>query len=583
MANNSKTKTIAVVAGNITNEFCKDLMESIRCAIPQGGDYHLIILPGEVLVNEDSNVGIWQYDAVFNGVYSLASQCEPDGIIFAVGSMGWKVSGEELHAFVERFKGIPKVLISSWDDDYVTVNYDNESGISEAIDYLVNVNGFTSICMLGGEDYNPDALDRKEVFIRCLENNGLPFSEHFYETTDMSSHTEAAAKRLLDNNPNVEAIFCVNDTSARGLYNVMESRGLTPGKDIVVFGFDNTRLSSEMSPSLTSIGPVDTTLGQRAVELLIDMMNGREVSSDKVKTRLYGRDSFPYEMYQYTNKELLDVDREFIYRMFDDCFYRYSSAAVRRSAVDLRRLYYEFISRILTAYKNRFMPVEEFDEIGNMIDIFFENGAMEYTDASKLISCIQKLQNALNIIQKSLAVTTVINRLFLRMRDDCIKQICENNIDQRNITSGNIKRLRNHLVIGMDYAGDKDKTLAAYIRNMDLICVENGSFFMFDEPIERGESDDIVYPEDVYMKCFIKDGEMNVIPKERQKRKTRDLLYQISEVSHLNCLVVYPIIYRNTTYGLFFCELNDTIYTVGSFVATTIGMVMHQLEHDNDK
>ena len=90
MAREDKTKTIAVIAGNIANEFCRDLVESIRSAIPKGKDIHLIILPGEVLVNEDSNVGVWQYDAMFNGVYSLASKCNPDGIIFAIGSMGWR-------------------------------------------------------------------------------------------------------------------------------------------------------------------------------------------------------------------------------------------------------------------------------------------------------------------------------------------------------------------------------------------------------------------------------------------------------------------------------------------------------------
>ena len=577
MARKDKTKTIAVIAGNIANEFCRDLMESIRSAIPKGKDIHLIILPGEVLVNEDSNVGVWQYDAMFNGVYSLASKCNPDGIIFAIGSMGWKVSGKEIHEFVKKYGDIPKVLISSQDPDFVTVNYDNETGIREAIDYLVNVNGFTSICMLGGEDYNHDALDRKEIFIKCLEENGLPYSEDFFEATDMSSHTEAAARRLLENNPNVEAIFCVNDTSARGLYNVMADRGLVPGKDIMVFGFDNTRLSSEMNPSLTSIGPDDITLGQRAVDLLLEMMNGNEVRSDKVRTRLYGRQSMPYEMYHYTNKELLDIDEDFIYRMFDDCFYRYKSSVIRRSAVDLRRLYYEFISRILNAYRNRFMPVEEFDEIGEMIDVFFANGAMVYTDAAKLLECIQKLQNAINVIQKSLAVNSVINRLFLRMRDDCIREICKTNVDQRNITSGNVKKLRSHLVIGMDYMDDKDKTLAEYIKNMGLICVDSGSFYMFDEPIERKDHEDVCYPDDINMKCFLKDGEIHITPKERQKRKTKELFKAVVDMSHLDCVAVYPIVYKNKTYGLYFCELTDTIYTLGGFITTTIGMVMHQL------
>ena len=577
MQDANNVKTIAVIAGNISNEFCRDLVEGIRNAIPPTGGINIAVLPGEVLIRGKRTENNWQYDAMFNGIYSLGYQCKPDGLIVFGGSMGWIVDEKDFKEFLDSFGDIPKVVLTSTIEDQITVNYDNESGIKEAIDYLVNANGFTKICMLGGVETNPDAMKRKEVFIKCLEENGLPFREEFFEPTNMSTHTEEQAEKLLNNNPRVEAVFCVNDTSAVGLYNVMKSRELIPGEDIMVFGFDNTRMSSEMVPSLSSVGADDVTLGKKAVQLLIDMMNGKEVESAFVKTRLYGRRSLPYEMYQYTNRELLEVNETFIYRMFDDCFYRYKAASIKSSAVNLRRLYFEFISKILQAYKNRYMPYEDYEEIQRMIDVFFANGAMEYTDAEKLIDCTNRLQNAINVIQKSPAVISMINSLFIRMRDECIRQICRTNTAQRNSSFSNIKRMREHLVIGMDYVGDREKVLTAYIKNLGLEGIENGSLFMFEKPIEREDYEIVTYPEELLLKCIIKDGDVYLTPPDRQRKKTKDLLRQSFDQSRLESIAVFPVFYERITYGLLLCELNDKAYNMGGLIASSIGINMRLL------
>ena len=47
----------------------------------------------------------------------------------------------------------------------------------------------------------------------------------------------------------------------------------------IVFGFDNTRMAGEISPTLSSVGADCCTLGQKAVEVLLDKMNGRRFNS----------------------------------------------------------------------------------------------------------------------------------------------------------------------------------------------------------------------------------------------------------------------------------------------------------------
>ena len=161
----------------------------------------------------------------------------------------------------------------------------------------------------------------------------------------MSIEAKAEAERLMDRNPDTEAIFCVNDQVAVPLYEVLKERGIMPGRDVQVFGFDNTKFSGSMVPPLASVGAANVTLGQQALELLLAKMDGREVESVVLPTRLYGKESLEYEMYEYTTLEMLQIDSAFINRMFDDCFYRYNSESHDADEVNLKRLFFEFISR----------------------------------------------------------------------------------------------------------------------------------------------------------------------------------------------------------------------------------------------
>lgn len=86
------------------------------------------------------------------------------------------------------------------------------------------------------------------------------------------------------------------------------------------------------------------------------MANGEDVSSALVPTRLYGRASLPYEMYDYNSAEMENIEFGFIYRMFDDCFYRYRNEYRSSEMIDLKRLFFEFISQMLITEPQIYEP-----------------------------------------------------------------------------------------------------------------------------------------------------------------------------------------------------------------------------------
>jgi len=375
---NAKPRVIGIILEEIGTDFSKELIQGVVDAVPDDRSVRLIVLAGKYLNPEIDSANMLAYKAVYNSIFRLDEICDIDGLIIHLGSMSTRKKKVIKTGYSEKFQRIPKVFIASDIEGETVVNYDNESGIREAVESLVNVNNLANLCMLGGRDDNIDARARKQIFIRCLQENGVSFFDRNYESTDMSENCVDEALRLLERNPEVQAVFCVNDSVARGLYEAMGQKGLVPGRDILVFGFDNTRMAGEMKPPLTSIGADSCTLGQKALEVLLAKLDGKKSYSAFVPTRLYGRESMNYDMYDYTTMEMLNVNPSFIYRMFDDCFYRYHTSRLRREDVDLRRLYFEFIFRMLQSMKHRYMGPEEFHSLGKMIDVFFEKGAMEY-------------------------------------------------------------------------------------------------------------------------------------------------------------------------------------------------------------
>ena len=74
----------------------------------------------------------------------------------------------------------------------------------------------------------------------------------------------------------VSAIFCMNDIMAGGVYDRLSEKGIVPGRDISVVGFDNRELSNYYSPPLTTIELPLSDIGYRACQVVIDMIEGKE-------------------------------------------------------------------------------------------------------------------------------------------------------------------------------------------------------------------------------------------------------------------------------------------------------------------
>ena len=562
-----KTRTIGLILEDAFTDFAYDIIHSVSFVVKDLKNIRLVVIPGRQDDCTDPHDLMHQYKLRYNLIYRMNEHYHFDGLLLTFPNLS--------RVQTDIYQGVPKVYLATELKDEVTVNYDDEMGIREAIDYLVKIKGVTHLCMLGGRDDNIDAQKRKRIFRQCLEDNGLTYTEDQYEPADMSTQTQEPAARLLARNPDAQAVFCVNDATASGLYDVLHAQGMEPGKDIYVFGFDNGPLAANLNPPLASIGASGMTLGQKALEMLLDQMEGREVASQTIPTHLFGRESLMYDMYEFTAREMLSADNSFIDRFFDNCFYRYRNEVVGQGSINLKRLFYEILSRMLRALRNRVMSEEEFNEIRRMIGILFENGVMLYTDPNRFVYDLDRLQGTMNESLRASHVSAMNNRLFSLMKDKAIQfHGVRKRIDSGRYSTGR-SRIQDFMTWTTNYGTPGDAALDRLIGQMDKIGLRDAVMYLYREPIACSDGNAVQLPDTIQLRCVIRNGELFTIPADRAECPVAEIYSQPELPVERLGYVCYPLFCGQFIFGMLVCGADGGLFEIGEFLTFQLGRAIY--------
>lgn len=302
-----RRKTIGVFVGGVADDFTKLLCSGLDTVVREY-DVNIVLLPGKFLDRDYSDNPDIMYEYQYETVFSCAAKDNMDGIIVAANCIGCYTTNQRLAEFMHRYDGIPCVLVAAKMDGYVSVNFDNYQGIRDGLEYLINVLKCTRIAMVGGPEDISDAVERRRTFEQTLRENGLEPVVSRYVTSDFGGHSSDEYARLLDDNPDLEAVFCVNDEVSAGLYEELKKRNLLPGRDISVFGYDDMEWCSQIFPTLSSVSADISVLGKEALKLLLRMIDGEQVESLELPTKFMRRNSFcrPATMNEDDKEEILE-------------------------------------------------------------------------------------------------------------------------------------------------------------------------------------------------------------------------------------------------------------------------------------
>jgi DNA-binding LacI/PurR family transcriptional regulator len=215
-------------------------------------------------------------------LYSLPDSSGPRGAFDAdvlrrrvdavlVASMSF--TDEEVAAL--RSLGVPAVFVSVPQAGFPHVGIDDLAGARLATEHLAGL-GHTVIGHIGGRrtdaPSSPTAR-RREGFRAVLAGAGLEVADDLDAEGYFTAESGAAeAARLLDRRPDLTALFVGSDEMAMGALGVIRERGLGPGRDVSVVGFDGHTLGAVFG--LTTVAQSARDQGARAAAYLLDCLGG---------------------------------------------------------------------------------------------------------------------------------------------------------------------------------------------------------------------------------------------------------------------------------------------------------------------
>lgn len=287
-----KRFTIGVLLGNAHTSHPKGLIKGI-CNRVHSEDVKVVFFLGtqtnifyREMLRED-------YDYQYNTIYDYAMLGKIDALIIAYGSLCIFREDSSLEEFLSRFGDIPYVLLEDIVPNGRGVHLiaDNAGGIRLCVEHLYTKHHCRNICYLSGPKGNQDAMERLASYRDTMEEYGLTVTPEMIEYGTFSGDVEVQVERLLDNNPNLEAIVSANDEMTSGIYKVFKRRGLVAGKDVLITGFDNSDMSRYAVPPLTTVTQDGYRMGWEAIGMALDICCSREVSSRRLMGELVIRES----------------------------------------------------------------------------------------------------------------------------------------------------------------------------------------------------------------------------------------------------------------------------------------------------
>jgi len=164
-----------------------------------------------------------------------------------------------------------------------TVDADNLAGAVHATEYLLGL-GHRRIAHLGGRPDLESARLREQGFRTAMAAAGVAVDGALVRNGGYRPETATApARELLTLPDRPTAVFAANDLTAIRTMEVAHELGLRVPEDLSVVGFDNVPESALSTPALTTIGQPLRAMGATALDLLVQLLQGREVEATHVQ------------------------------------------------------------------------------------------------------------------------------------------------------------------------------------------------------------------------------------------------------------------------------------------------------------
>jgi len=267
-----KQKNIGIVLRDIKHPFFSMILHSIEERAFELNYNILLSNSGGKIQKEESIIKRFQEMGV-------------DGLIIASLSLEYRATHiiQKLHN--ENF---PYLMISYMHDpEYWYIGSDHELGGYLATQYLLK-SGYKTVGYVHLGKGNLLSEVRKNGYYRALTEHNIEYKTERIFHLDSENYDSGANRyqlgykfgikfSKLKNKP--DALFFYTDVAALGFIQAVSEKGMKVPADVAVIGYDDVEMSEYAAVPLTTIRQPTDKIGMKAVEIIRDRIEGKEVGN----------------------------------------------------------------------------------------------------------------------------------------------------------------------------------------------------------------------------------------------------------------------------------------------------------------
>lgn len=587
-----KRLTIGLLLGNVGDTFSKSIARgAIEAA--ERLDVNVVLIPGRYIGLDYDTLYNSRYEYQFNTLFGCVNARNVDAVVAAVGSIAFACDFEQKENFLKKYLGIPVVTIAEKIGDFPSVTFNNKSGIAEAMDYLINVQGRRRIGMLSANLSNHDALERFEAYKETLAKNNIDFVEKRVTYGHFTELCEDAVNELLDNNPDLDAVVCANDAMATTLYAGLRERGRRIGDDIAVVGFDDLPRAAQQIPPLASVRASAETLGRKALELCISMKLGcASVSGDiYVDTKFIPRASAGG----------LDDEAKRVDKIFTGC----SSKNVENITNEIVSIVVNSNDELTQAYQ------ENKRNIARLISILyasFVESEAEESNVTEMLCCLRRgLQSLAETNGNPDMISNAVESLYKLVKKH-MKDTEKNRVLLEKLYVGAYRAVteyfngiitaykRSHVDFLFDlkcfmrdmlmFGNTYETSYATILKQLHTIGVRYSMLYIYGKAYVNEPSNDWKCPDTLYLKAIQDGRDVMSVPAANQEIAFENLFDNMfTPPDRRTTMLAVPLFSSEMQYGLFLCETKNTGTDYLDLMTYQLGAaakIIHLLRQQNE-
>ena len=258
-----RSMTIGVVVPRIDRHFFSSAISGIEDYAGTKGFNVIISQSNDLLIKEANCVR-----TLFNN--------RVDGMIISISMQ----TNEDKHLRLFSDKNIPILFFDRYcptiESDRILVD-DFNSGY-KITRHLID-RGCKRIAHIAGPELLNIYKNRKEGYLKALEESGIPPVKEYLEVTGLTKEEGIEAFSRLMSLPNPpDGVFCGNDTTALSALEYCQNHQLRVPQDVALVGFSDEPFSAVVTPSLSTVKQPGYEMGYLAAQKIIDRIQNNSIS-----------------------------------------------------------------------------------------------------------------------------------------------------------------------------------------------------------------------------------------------------------------------------------------------------------------